>query len=316
MASAFPTHGPQSTGQPSFSSWLEARVDSMGGAAAGVPADLLLLSQPPCSEVTEYPSMWAYGNHFRCENALVGSAHVSFDSGVACIGDQRCQSSGHDRNPVDATLKFVGVLRNIIRVEYASTKINVFKCAWVRPDVVGNRKLRKDEHGFWLVKFGALREESVEPYVFPHQVSQVRPLEGHNAFHCPYPLFITCSYRVHCSMQVFFAPTFGDSQWKVVLQKEARSKREEGDAYDGVLGAPGRELNMTSGNAAPGASSTTADAEEIHEAHVRLVDAERDEGRNRRHFEDYDWVDDDDNDDVREVDDDDWEELDRDDLGL
>jgi hypothetical protein len=74
---------------------------------------------------------------------------------------------------VDANLQYVGVLRNIMLVEYASTKIIVMKCALVRPDVVGSRKIKKDEHGFWLVKLGALREEEMEPYIFPYHISQV-----------------------------------------------------------------------------------------------------------------------------------------------
>jgi hypothetical protein len=134
----------------------------MGGAAASVPSELLILNQPPgVPYVTEHHSMWAYKNHFYCEDALYGATHVSYDSGVACIMNQRCQSSTTDRNPVDASLKFIGVLQNILRVEYA----------WVRHDVFGSRKILMDEYGFWLVKLGALQEEEVEPYVFPHQVS-------------------------------------------------------------------------------------------------------------------------------------------------
>jgi hypothetical protein len=72
---------------------------------------------------------------------------VSYDLGVACISIQHCQSSAHDHNLVQATLRFVGVLRSTIRVEYASTKMNVMKYAWIRPDVVENRKVCIDEHG-------------------------------------------------------------------------------------------------------------------------------------------------------------------------
>jgi hypothetical protein len=56
-------------------------------------------------------------------------------------------------------------------VQYASTKMNVMRCAWVKPDVVGNRKIMKDDHGFWLVKLVELQETEVEPYVFPVHVS-------------------------------------------------------------------------------------------------------------------------------------------------
>jgi hypothetical protein len=71
-----------------FSKWLEAKVDAMGGALGSVPSEVLILNQPPAAIVTEYRSMWAYGNHYRCENALLGTTHVSYDSGVACIVNQ------------------------------------------------------------------------------------------------------------------------------------------------------------------------------------------------------------------------------------
>lgn len=48
-------------------------------------------------------------------------------------------------------------------------------------------------------------------------------------------------------MQVFFAPDPADTDWKVVLQKESRSRREEAEKYDGVIGALGRTAFSTSG---------------------------------------------------------------------
>jgi hypothetical protein len=67
---------------------------------------------------------------------------------IACLGNQCCQASRDDRNPVNATLKYIGVLRSIMRVHYASTKINVMKCAWVKPNVMRSRKMKMDDHGF------------------------------------------------------------------------------------------------------------------------------------------------------------------------
>lgn len=148
-------------------------MNSKIAAGEVVPHDLLILSRPPNSQVTEYPSMFAYGNHYRCEDPLLGSTHVSYDSGVASIINQRCRASVNDRNEIDADLKYVGVLRKIMRVVYASLKMNIMKCSWVKPNLVGNPTMRVDEHGFWLARVGVFQQEDVEPYIFPEQASQV-----------------------------------------------------------------------------------------------------------------------------------------------
>jgi hypothetical protein len=41
-------------------------------------------------------------------------------------------------------------------------------------------------------------------------------------------------------MQVYFAPDPADRDWKVVLQKESQSRKEEAEKYDSVIEAPGR----------------------------------------------------------------------------
>ena len=139
-----------------------------------VSHDLRCISQMPDIRATEYPAMYAYGSHYRCLDELFGSTYISFDSGVACTMTQACRASASDRNPVEAPLKYVGVLRNIIKVEYASVKINVMKCQWIKPNLRGpNRTMRRDDHGFWLVKDGEFQAANIEPYIMPEHATQV-----------------------------------------------------------------------------------------------------------------------------------------------
>ena len=138
-----------------------------------VSSDLRHLSHPPHSTVFEYRSMSAYGNHFRVEDPAQGNPYRTFDSGVACIGVTVCQNSASDRRPVEAHLKYVGIVRNIIQVDYDVLKVNVLSCSWIKPDVAANSTMKQDEHGFWLIKNDAFLRAHVDPYIFPAQASQV-----------------------------------------------------------------------------------------------------------------------------------------------
>lgn len=123
--------------------------------------------------MTEFNAMWAYGSHFRAESELLGNIYISYDSGIAVVALTTCQSSRADRRPVDAALKYVGVVRKIIRITYGTYQVNVMRCSWIKPNVVGNRTMRQDEHGFWLVKKDAFQPRSAEPYILPAHASQV-----------------------------------------------------------------------------------------------------------------------------------------------
>lgn len=156
-----------------FSTWLEEKVEDLLATTGNVPFNVMLLRQQPSTRVAEFPMMYAYGSHYRCEDRLLGGTHVSYDSGVASIINQVCMSSRSDRNPVEAQLRYVGVLRKIIRVQYASFKVNIMKCQWIKPNLVGRPTMRKDEHGFWLVKEGVYQGEDDEPYILSTHASQV-----------------------------------------------------------------------------------------------------------------------------------------------
>lgn len=135
---------------------------------------LVTLSQLPNPVVSHYNSMYAYGNHFRVDDEA-RRGHVSFDSGVACIAIQMCRSSRADRDPVEAALKYVGIVKDILQVEYGHIKYVTLKCSWIKPDVEGTPTIRTDEHGFWSVKFAACQTPPVEPYLMPCHAKQMSP---------------------------------------------------------------------------------------------------------------------------------------------
>ena len=98
---------------------------------------------------------------------------VSFDSGVVAIITQECRSSWTDQSPVHASLQYVGVIKDIFRVDYGHIFFNIFRCPWMKPNMDGNATIREDEHGFWSVKFNTRQPADLEPYIFPCDVSQV-----------------------------------------------------------------------------------------------------------------------------------------------
>lgn len=158
---------------PPFSEWLEDRVREMCRVGENPSEDLITMSRLPSPVVRHHPSMWAYGYHFRSED-VNGGAYVSFDAGVAAIINQTCRSSRADRHPVEAELLYVGVVEDILRVDYGHLHINVLKCSWVKPHLEGVPTIRRDEDGFWSVKYRSRQPPGVEPYLMPVHARQVR----------------------------------------------------------------------------------------------------------------------------------------------
>ncbi|KAG0504774.1 hypothetical protein M758_2G127700 [Ceratodon purpureus] len=194
-----------------FPQWLEERVQEMANNGERPHVSLVTMSKLPSRHVSHFASMYAYGSHFRVDDEA-GQSHISFDSGVACIATQTCRSSISDQNPVAADLKYVGIIKDIIQVEYGHIKYVTLKCSWIRPQLEGFRTIREDEHGFWSVKFGARQYPPVEPYVMPSHVKQV-----------------------------YFIEDLRNPEWRIVCHVEPRSRRNTTDSDDEILRAPGRE---------------------------------------------------------------------------
>ena len=157
---------------PFFSDWLEDRVRYLSSTGQSPSEDLKTMSRRPSPIVHHHQSMWAYGYHFRAEDNS-GGTNVSYDSGVAAIISQTCRSSRADRHPVEAELLYVGVVQDILKVDYGHITHNVLRCSWIKPHLEGVRTIREDIDGFWSVKFNARQPANAEPYLMPAHARQV-----------------------------------------------------------------------------------------------------------------------------------------------
>lgn len=99
-------------------------------------------------------------------------------------------------------------------------------------------------------------------------------------------------------MQVFFCPDVVPNDWRVVLQKEARSKRIEAELYDAVLGAPGRPVHVAEVMENVPINLDQGGGEQVPEAHVAVVNADE-QAQNQRQYNNLDFVDEDDDDDIQ-----------------
>ena len=116
--------------------------------------------------------MWSSGYYYRADPEQ-GRSNVSFDAGVAAIFTQTCCSSVHDRHPVEAELQYVGIIHEILKVEYGHIPFILLKCSWIKPHLEGAPTIRVDEDGFWSVKYNARQTLAYEPYLFPKNAKQV-----------------------------------------------------------------------------------------------------------------------------------------------
>jgi hypothetical protein len=74
--------------------------------------------------------MWVYINHYRVDMEL-GPMHLTYDYGVACIFRQASRSSTRDENMVMANLNYVGILKEILVVDYLGLLLVLFKGSWI-----------------------------------------------------------------------------------------------------------------------------------------------------------------------------------------
>jgi hypothetical protein len=110
---------------PPFAQWLQEYVQGALDHNEAIDEDIICLSQPPSKTTLSYVSMWAYGNHYCVEDEM-GDCHTTYDNGIACIFIQGSHSFAQDHNVVMATLRYVGVLKEILVVSYATRKQILF----------------------------------------------------------------------------------------------------------------------------------------------------------------------------------------------
>jgi hypothetical protein len=102
------------------------------------------------------------------------------------------------------------------------------------------------------------------------------------------------------SVQVFFAPNLVDRAWKVVLQKEQRSRRVEAGVPDVTLGAAGRNApaRYEGEDQREGAIPTTTGlgvGEEVPFADIQMLEANMEPENAPQQYTDLDFVDDEEN---------------------
>lgn len=140
-----------------------------------------------------YGRMKAFGNHYRVEDDA-SSVMLTYDSGIASV----FQVPTADAR--DVAVHYVGVLKDILKLNYGPLNVPVvlLRCEWVkRSDNRGSDTYIRDDAGFLMVNFRHKLSRMAEPFIFSSQATQV-----------------------------FFSDIVEKPGWKIVLRKEARSRRE------------------------------------------------------------------------------------------
>jgi hypothetical protein len=151
---------------PPFAQWLQEYVRGALDRNEAIDEDIICLSQPPSKIALPYVSMWAYGNHYRMEDETC-DCHTTYDSGIACIFIQGSRSSARDRNVVMATLRYVGVLKEILVVSYATMKQILFRASWIPSNLQRVQTIRQDQYGFWLINYARRLPKNSTTICFP-----------------------------------------------------------------------------------------------------------------------------------------------------
>ena len=156
-----------------FGPWLRRRCTAMTTPKQEERPELMALSLPPAKKVCAFSSMASFGSHYRVDMEEGGARHVTYDSGVAelkCWTPDRCSSC----NTVQVELARVGVLKNILVLNYGNLNIVLMVVSWVAKHMDEHPTLRRDAHGFWLANMAARPRDTTQPYLLPTLASQVK----------------------------------------------------------------------------------------------------------------------------------------------
>jgi hypothetical protein len=116
--------------------------------------------------------MAAYGSHYRVNMEEGSPRHVTYDSGVAELRSRK-PAPGSTNTEVQVELVRVGVLENILVLNYGTVNVVLMVVSWVAPSTEDTPRLRRDEHGFWLANMAARPRDRRQPYMLPELASQV-----------------------------------------------------------------------------------------------------------------------------------------------
>lgn len=136
--------------------------------------NIIQLLQPFAHNAYVYENMWSYANHYHVDMELRPLMHLKYDYGVACIFKLVNCSSMKDHNMVMENLNYVGVLKEMLVVDYFNLQLILFKYSWIPTNTQGNATICQDEHEFWVVNFVHNLLPMGELYVFLIVVFQIR----------------------------------------------------------------------------------------------------------------------------------------------
>lgn len=128
--------------------------------------ELRALASGPSRQTYPFRSMTSFGSHYRMELEEDGMHHATFDSGIGVLDACRRGEDSSD-NCVSVELKKVGVLKDIVALNYGHMSIVLMVVSWVAKDTKLWPRLHRDAHGFWLTNMVAMPCDTTEPYLFP-----------------------------------------------------------------------------------------------------------------------------------------------------
>jgi hypothetical protein len=144
-----------------------------------IDEDLVRIAQPPSHMALRFSRMWAYGNHYRTDNEQHRRRHSTYDSAICTIFTETIQGGEGDPGLSEATLQYVGILKDILMVSFGALKVTLMRASWIPMHHGSETPTRiRDQFGFFLVKHEKRLPTMEAPYVFPSQVSQVMHCVG------------------------------------------------------------------------------------------------------------------------------------------
>jgi hypothetical protein len=117
-----------------------------------------------------FPSMWAYGHHFRIE--YVDDRHITQHCGVEVVFVHSSRASHRDQNLIEGKLRYIGNIQEILQVDFSLFQCVIFHCKWW--DSFDQRNVKEDrDSGLICINSKRNWVESKEPYVFPKRCNKV-----------------------------------------------------------------------------------------------------------------------------------------------
>lgn len=196
-----------------FEEWIRTAINiSTVDVAKADDVNRLLISTKPSQKAIRYTRMKSFGTHFRVDDGD-NDSFQTYNSGVASVFEVPTMDAR------DVSVNYVGILKDILKLDYGPlrTPVILFRCQWMKTqDTRGNATYVRDDAGFLLVNFRHKLPRMSDPFIFSTQATQV-----------------------------FFSDVPSKPGWKVVLQKEARAKREVLDSSDVFITTTVETIGLT-----------------------------------------------------------------------